>query len=272
MGFFNSSKKQQRSSSKARPVRPSLKSSSLTSPPNVYATSHPPRQPKLPLRPATAGPEQTQGFYNHGPWIASPPPAPHGYLALPPPPGPAPYFYAGLVVPYTQTGSAPMPNQQQRHHRQGQNHANGFNLGRWSESVVDLAQDFMPGSGNALKQWTSSTAAAYDEICNRFDDVMTLIDRERLSGHEKSLFLAQETTSHSLVKHQPDSKTLSHPQADASTTNKALLRRQGDPPKKKGQVSQTAHITASVVSGNYFSKVEMYANSKLPMSLTPLRL
>lgn len=233
MGFFSSKPKQQKLS------KSNLKPASLTSPPNVYTSPAP--QPK-PSQNNIHHPATSQPHFNHS--------ASSYHLPAPP-----------AYTPTPQYQSSP-PRQ------------DAFNLGRFSNSMVDLAQDLIPTNTAALrKQLASSTnvaSAAYDDIRTRFDSVMTLIDCESLSGHEKSLFLCQEPTpQNSLVPYNPQP-----PIEPAENTDRALgfgKKRSGDQ-KKKAQSSQTAHVAASVVSGNYFSKVELYANSKLPMNLPPLRL
>lgn len=101
-----------------------------------------------------------------------------------------------------------------------------------------------------------------DRIYERFDDVLTCIDRERYTGNESELFLCQ-------------------PDAGSSTTQVAT-RGQIDGRPKKNQSSgkkgrdhpkcQTTAVAAGILSGNYFAKVELYANSRLPMNLPPLKL
>ncbi|KAK2601611.1 hypothetical protein QQS21_004846 [Conoideocrella luteorostrata] len=238
MGWFTSHK------SSKRPVRQTLKPASITSPPNVYYTPSPP-PPKQPPRPATANPSH-HDWYKPQPPVFSPP----GYLTSSTahlPIIPSPYY----------SQSPPPPQQQQQQQSK---------LGRWSEPMVDLARDFVPGQPAAVAN------ATYEDIRNRFDNVMTLIDQESLSGHEKNLFLCQDipVSQNSLVPYQHDT---------AASTDRALLRirpnrkQSSDSQKqKKIPLSQSTHVAASVVKGSYFSKVELYANSKLPMNLPPLRL
>lgn len=144
--------------------------------------------------------------------------------------------------------------------------------------MVDLAGLInVPTNTAALrKQLASSTNvanAAYDDIRNRFDSVMTLIDCESLSGHENTLFLCQEPTSqNSLVSSKQQAVVHQHsePLPNQETERALNLRKKRSGEQKKAL--QTAHVAVSVVSGNYFSKVELYANSKLAMNLPPLRL
>lgn len=245
MGFFSSKPKSKAKLHKLQPA-------SLTAPPNIYTS-------EVPLRPATAAPQKN--FYHHQavsqPQFNYPPAA-----NIPPPPVPHPYN----IPPNHQHQPSPPRNQ------------NGLHL--FSESMVDLAGLIPTNTAAFRKQLASSTNvanAAYDEIRNRFDDVMTLIDCESLSGHEKNLFLCQEPTpQNSLVPykqqavvHEQHPEPLPNYEADRALN---LRKKRSGEQKKKGQPLQTAHVAVSVVSGNYFSKVELYANSKLPMNLPPLRL
>lgn len=127
----------------------------------------------------------------------------------------------------------------------------------------------MPTNTTALgNQFASSTAVAsatYEDIRSRFDNVLTLIDQESLSGHENKLFQCQEepTSCQSLNLYHP-------PVQDAKLQTDRAVSSKGKNPStdSRGNV----HVATSVVKGNYFSKVELYANSKLPSTLPRLRL
>ncbi|KAK2056758.1 alpha/beta-hydrolase [Colletotrichum caudatum] len=133
-------------------------------------------------------------------------------------------------------------------------------LEKFAGSVVTIAKDLAsphfleePNFHPHAVQLINSTAACADQIAGRFNDVVTLIDRERLVGNEKALFSYQHHHHH----HQDDGG------ARKATKEKEF------PSSSRGQ---SAAVAPSVVSGNCFAKVELYANSKLPMNLPPLRL
>ncbi|KAJ9134626.1 Alpha/Beta hydrolase protein [Pleurostoma richardsiae] len=194
-----------------------------------------------------------------------------------PPPPPPPYQYQQRYPPlvvnqhyYLMAPPGPAPQQTQT----GRHALDKLNLG----SVVNLANDVLPGSipslfDDGLPVWhgygselLNQSAALVDRISERFNDVVTLIDRERYGGYEKALFSFQP---------QPTSKVPGHdtPSPIGTTNEKNLVPKK---PKKghskdhpKGQTSAGA---ATVTSGGYFAKVELYANSRLPMHLPPLNL
>lgn len=102
---------------------------------------------------------------------------------------------------------------------------------------------------------------AYDEICNRFDDVMTRIDSEAMSGFESNLFSYKEPEAE---QHDPSTSASS----DRSLTTLSNVTPKSNRKSKTKAPSQATQIA----SGTYFAKVELYANSKLPASLPPLTL
>ncbi|TWU77656.1 hypothetical protein ED733_008134 [Metarhizium rileyi] len=251
MGFFSSKSKQQ-----SKLSRPKLQPASLSSPPNVYASS-PPHRPATAPVPLQNGlyfrPTVSQPQLNHNPSPLRPAPCPVYYE-------PQSQHYPGL------------PQKQ-----------SSFAIDRFSESMVDLAREIIPANIAALRSQlaSSSNAAsvAYDEIRSRFDNVMTLIDCESLAGHENNLFLCQEPASQpGLVSYQPQLQPWAQdpsqplPGHDACRALKFGRKSSSDKKKKQGQPLQTSDAATSVVSGNYFSKVGLYANSKLPMNLPRLRL
>ena len=76
-----------------------------------------------------------------------------------------------------------------------------------------------------------------------------MIDHEKLCGNENKLFNCA-------------------PVPEQHVDEKGLNKKKHKDNKDK----QSCNVAASVVSGNYFSKVEQYANSKLPMDLHTLSL
>ncbi|KAF3771174.1 alpha/beta-hydrolase [Cryphonectria parasitica EP155] len=131
-------------------------------------------------------------------------------------------------------------------------------------SAVNLTNQVMPGvlpsfldegAGQGIRMLGPGCAAA-DRMCDRFNNLMTLIDRDRYAGNEKDLFT-----------YQPGSSPASSSTGAGKPKRDQQGRREHDHPK-----GQTTAVAAKVVSGSYFAKVELYANARLPMDLPPLKL
>jgi len=125
-------------------------------------------------------------------------------------------------------------------------------LNRFTGSMANMAKEAAPqlydeglSAWHGCTQIAQSTNALYD----RFNDIMTLIDHEKLCGNENKLFNCA-------------------PVPEQHVDEKGLNKKKHKDNKDK----QSCNVAASVVSGNYFSKVEQYANSKLPMDLHTLSL
>jgi len=214
-------------------------------------------------------PPPSGSWYPNDPYLL-PPPQPVGLL--PAPPGWVPQSPPSH---YQQPGAYPAPIVVNQHHyylgpppppTPDQPACSGptskLNLG----SVLDLAKEMcnpkvIDNNVNALQdcgtQLLNQSAALYDQISDRFNDVMTLIDGDRYVGNERDLFAWQSGQSPS------QSPTLTGDRGGPKSKPKSRPR---DHPK--GQTS----AAAAVISGNFFAKVELYGNSKLPMDLPPLRL
>jgi hypothetical protein len=139
-------------------------------------------------------------------------------------------------------------------------------------SVVNL-NDFVPGNivhhvfDDGLSRWhgqatqlLNQSAAVCDQISSRLNEIMTMIDGDQYVGNEKDLFTYQPVSAAS-----PPSESLHRPSIDSVRSRKANNKR--DVPK-----GQTTAVASSLMSGGYFAKVELYANSRLPMTLPPLKL
>lgn len=133
--------------------------------------------------------------------------------------------------------------------------------------LISGAQPFLfdDGSFPLNGHFQQGAGEATDHMYQRFNSVMTLIDQDRYTGNEKDLFIC-----HSDASSAPSST------ADTTTTRGQLSkpkkphssgRFHNDSPK-----GQTTAVAASMISGSYFAKVELYANSRLPMNLPPLKL
>ncbi|AEO56697.1 hypothetical protein MYCTH_2301878 [Thermothelomyces thermophilus ATCC 42464] len=112
-------------------------------------------------------------------------------------------------------------------------------------------------------QLIQQSHAVVDEIANRFDSVLTKIDQGGYRGKEHDIYAWKPAQA--LAQPEPPSPPL----AD---------RNPPPPPKSKKKSQGKAHskgqtsAAAGIVSGSFFSKVDCYANSRLPMNLPPLKL
>ena len=142
-------------------------------------------------------------------------------------------------------------------------------------SVVDLADSMLPAANipqlfdDGLPVWhgygsrlVNQSAAVCDQISTRFGNLMTLIDRDGYQGDEKDLFLCRPGWQLASTNSGSSNGSDAGPPMKTSTKNQSK-----DHPK-----GQTTAVAASVLSGDYFAKVELYANSKLPMKLPPMDL
>ena len=107
-------------------------------------------------------------------------------------------------------------------------------------------------SASPVDPWCQTAAqpmadrALCDLISSKFNTVITSIDSESFSGNQQELEIRDE--------------------------DQVGLR--GGWGSAGGQISRRADraISSAIISTNYFSKVNLYANSKLPPNLPPLRL
>ena len=128
--------------------------------------------------------------------------------------------------------------------------------------VHHVFDDQLPRWQSYGNQLINQGVAMSDQMCTRFSNVMTLIDGEKLAGHENDLFMYGYGPS------SPPPPAASHPPAQPPRPSQSSSRKsRRDEPK--GQIISGPQ---SRVSGDYFSKVELYANSKLPLNLPPLQL
>ncbi|KAI1371367.1 alpha/beta-hydrolase [Hypoxylon crocopeplum] len=125
-----------------------------------------------------------------------------------------------------------------------------------------MVNDGLPGWHPYGTQLLNQTAAMYDQICSSFNDVMTLIDRDKYVGNENDLFMYQSNL----------------PPPPAAEPSQEVVVHKGFPKKGKKETTketakgQASALASSLSSRGYFAKVELYANSKLPQNLPPLRL
>ena len=144
-------------------------------------------------------------------------------------------------------------------------------LNKFGDSMANLTNDVVADVipqiyDDSLTAWqtygtqvVNQTAAMVDQISSRLNHIMTMIDGEKITGHERDLF-----TYHPPPAGQPSQPTLRLPPGKSP----APKGKKGD----KHPKGQTSAVVSAVVSGGYFSKVELYTNSKLPRDFPPLKL
>jgi len=98
------------------------------------------------------------------------------------------------------------------------------------------------------------SCSLYDLISSKLCSVVTLIDEEQFSGDDKELAVYQQAPSAWQLEH-----------TGASSRDLAPHKLRSKARSREGQPSEATYT-------NYFSRVNDYANSKLPMNLPPMRL
>lgn len=126
----------------------------------------------------------------------------------------------------------------------------------------------------------------YDDICQRFDNVMTLIDQENMPTNHMDLFAYHSDAKPALPERPLQTQ---HQQSEAAGSMDLTLVRPEEAEPEHGTVTDRSlgsqwlskkpsregpvnNVAEEVASGKYFSKVESYANSRLPANLPPLAL
>ena len=123
-------------------------------------------------------------------------------------------------------------------------------------SCIPGAQIFNDGIPHWHRQGTqylNQGAALYELISSKFNSVVTSIDGERFSGDEKELWV-----------YQPPS------QFNELQVVRAKEGKKKAKPTSKGDTGFP--IATNIASANYFSKINLYSNSRLPLDLPPIKL
>ncbi|KAF4637373.1 hypothetical protein G7Y89_g724 [Cudoniella acicularis] len=115
------------------------------------------------------------------------------------------------------------------------------------------ARYFNEGVPAGTQYLNQGSVALCDLISSKLDAVITQIDGERFSGDERELAVFQPP--------QPMWQ-----QEQPETTDRGLTKSG----KSKGMVNNS--ISSALTSTNYFAKVHLYANSRLPPHLPPMKL
>jgi hypothetical protein len=103
-------------------------------------------------------------------------------------------------------------------------------------------------------QYFNQGTALCDLISSKFDAVITLIDGERFSGDERELAVFT-----------PPQPMWQQQQQETGYSDREVVRG-----KSKGMVNNS--VSSALTSTNYFAKVNLYANSRLPPNLPPMKL
>ncbi|KAH0544914.1 hypothetical protein FGG08_000994 [Glutinoglossum americanum] len=130
----------------------------------------------------------------------------------------------------------------------------GGNNAKWSSTsnipnmMASQAQYVNPGGDEQHQQaaeCSNQGAVLMDLISDKFDNVITLIDGENFSGDEKDLVVHENSTLGI--------------RGGGVTGTRAMSR------------GANTAISTAVTSTNYFAKANLYANSRLPQNLPPIR-
>jgi hypothetical protein len=103
-------------------------------------------------------------------------------------------------------------------------------------------------------QYINQGMALCDMISSKLDAVITLIDGERFSGDEREL--AVFTSPQPMWQQE---------QQESGYSDREISRG-----RSKGMVNNS--VSSALTSTNYFAKVNLYANSRLPFDLPPMKL
>jgi hypothetical protein len=131
-------------------------------------------------------------------------------------------------------------------------------------SALNVAEELCPGTGlPRLLDDNLTTLQTYGTqlVCQGaplYDLITARIDQGRFTGNEHCIFPHQPDVGASLAADVPTMM------AQPSSRRRERVR---DQPK-----GQATAVASSVMSSDYFAKVELYANSRLPLNLPPLKL
>lgn len=116
---------------------------------------------------------------------------------------------------------------------------------------------------NRTTDYLNRGAALCDQLASKFNDVISLMDEETFTGNEEDLrliHLQSPLSSPSLAAAQA---------ANHGGASKALV-----PARKRGatKVNDSSTSQKTFTTANVFAKAALYANSRLPADLPPLRI
>jgi hypothetical protein len=146
-------------------------------------------------------------------------------------------------------------------HRKASHSLSKLNLASVTNVLAGGEPEYIPGHqlfSQGLPSYQAATsnyedASLYDLVSSQFDAVVTLIDGNRFSGDERDLALSESYQS-------------AWQQEEAGSNTREL-------PKVKSRAATTnSNHALEITSANYFSKANLYANSRLPQDLPPMKL
>ncbi|KAL0466144.1 hypothetical protein QR685DRAFT_575741 [Neurospora intermedia] len=156
---------------------------------------------------------------------------------------------------------------------------NKMPAGSMMEVASDISQvpSLAHGFDGMLSHWPDNKtqllnqgAALYDQISGRLNDVLTRIDLNQISGEEKEHFTwrpaVQETS------YPPSSSMVGSRSAVKSGIRRSSSHSREHREHREHRDREHREHSSSTNSGGYFAKVDLYANSRLPTDLPPLRL
>ncbi|KAB5550891.1 Alpha/Beta hydrolase protein [Coniochaeta sp. 2T2.1] len=280
MGFFDlgrPKKAKKGESSSPPPARPPPPSSqpqfhaslaNLPPPVPQQQWNAPPHQPRPAFQPAG---------------LLGPPPGWNPNSQPPPPYEPGRPPYAPMIVNqhyYFTQAPPPLPQRP---------HTGGGPLSKPSVGgLVTTAEGICPGTGlpqlfggcvNSCHGHGTHVAdqntALYEQISSTFNNVMTSIDREGYSGDETDLFVLRpechaDAGPSQLLHGESWDRGMSTDRG--FNTDRGSPRRPDRSTRGRDHKKGTGPLATSLISTNCFAKVDLYANSRLPMDLPPLRL
>ncbi|KAK0121970.1 hypothetical protein ONS95_010241 [Cadophora gregata] len=221
-----------------------------TTPPGPYTHStatltHQPTEQPNPYQPNWTHLEQ-RTYASHGP-----PAQTQGWLI-----GPVPPQYHPVLA--HQDRLPPLPQRPQK---------SGCNISKLNlSSMSNLLASNVPDCGAKIMQnrvsplymqgaqYLNQSTALCDLITSKFDTIITLIDGENFSGDEREL-----------VVMAPPQPMWQQQQEETGYSERVLVKGKG-----KGMVNNS--VSSALTSTNSFAKVHLYANSRLPPNLPPLKL
>jgi hypothetical protein len=202
----------------------------------------------------------------------APPPPPYGYQQV---------FVSNYLLP-----APPVPVQAQATGNGGGKKGKKSTEKLASKSSTHLPRilqgdmpNFVPGAhffndgANAWQaqlqgiQQLNQGTALYDLISSKLDAVITGIDGEKFSGDENELYIDQSAPQTMQWQGPYDG------QEQGVVSTRALgFTREGGKKKEKGKEDRSCPVAGAIGGANYFAKVDLYANSRLPPDLPPVKL
>ncbi|KAK8001757.1 lipase class 3 [Apiospora marii] len=286
MGLFTRRRKS--STPQPPPAPPPISRRDIQSPSSPPSACQSPPEPQWCRQPPPQ-PQQAAGHFQPAGYLP-PPPSWHNSPSAPNAGSPPPPYQAFqdqrncppiIVNQHYYLGQSPQHSMCPTSTSYGSGALSKFRM----EPMVDLADGMIPGTSalvhqvfdDGLPRWHGQAtqllnqgAAMYDQISNKFNSVMTMIDSDKYLGNEKDLFTYQQQPLGTSPVSEPA------PPVPAVTTRGmqvAPKKRSSSNKDAAASKGQTAAVASSLLSsGGYFAKVELYANSRLPMNLPPLKL